>query len=109
VNTGTNGGVIRLVEKYLGRPMQWMVCQLHTICSSRSVLVDITGPHCFSGIRGNWLDSCEKLPTVDFVLIETILPGLSTKKAYLVDVCRAVSSGHCPLNVSKKVKVAFRT
>ena len=29
VNTGKSGGVIRLLEEKLGKPLQWFVCLLH--------------------------------------------------------------------------------
>lgn len=29
VNTGKNGGVITMFEEKIGRPVQWLVCQLH--------------------------------------------------------------------------------
>ena len=29
VNTGTKGGIIRLLETKLGRPLHWFICQLH--------------------------------------------------------------------------------
>jgi len=28
-NTGATGGIIRLLEKKLGKPLQWLPCQLH--------------------------------------------------------------------------------
>jgi len=29
VNTGAVGGVIRLLEEHLNRPLQWLVCMMH--------------------------------------------------------------------------------
>ena len=29
INTGRNGGVIRLLEDYCKKPLQWLVCELH--------------------------------------------------------------------------------
>ena len=54
INTGFKGGVIRLMEEELKKPLQWIVCQLHSNeLPLRHLLLHLdgktTGPKCFSG------------------------------------------------------------
>jgi hypothetical protein len=113
VNTGKVGGVIRLLELDLEKPLQWLVCQLH--CNElplRHLLEHIdgptSGPRAFSGPIGKALSKCEQLPvSVKFDKIEVNLPEvnlseLSTDQKYLWEITNAVSIGHCPLSLSKK-------
>lgn len=112
-NTGKNGGVIRKLEEKLGRPMQWVVCQLH--CNElplRHLLEKLdgktSGPHGFVGPLGKSLADCHTLDPVDFQPIECELDGLfpdtitdlSSDQQYLLDICKAVSSGVCPTGLA---------
>ena len=103
VNTGSKGGVIRLMEEELKKPLQWFVCQLHSNeLPLRHLLLHLdgktTGPKCFSGPIGSELQKCETMPIVEFTAIPSILPeitsnDLSTNQKYLHDIMTAVSTG----------------
>jgi hypothetical protein len=106
VNTGRKGGVIRLLERKLNHPLQWFVCQLHgneLLVRHLFVHVDggqTTGPNSFSGTIGRQLETCERQTVKKFKLIECTLPDiesddLSTDQKYLLNICKAVQSGHC--------------
>lgn len=112
-NTGRQGGVIRLLEEKLNRPLQWFICLLHFIELPLKNLITnhdgrTTGPHSFTGPIGRKLENCEKLPVVKFQRIEfccdvknlaEISDTLSTDQKYLYDICIAISKGICPLNL----------
>lgn len=103
VNTGFKGGVVRLMEEELNKPLQWFVCQLHSNeLPLRHLLLHLdgktTGPKCFSGAIGFELQKCESMPIVQFTTIPSILPEvtkneLSTDQKYLYDVMTAISTG----------------
>ena len=110
-NTGIRGGIIRLLEVSLHRPLQWFVCQLHANELPLRHLFEYldgptTGPKGFSGPIGKSLLNCEKLPIVDYIPINCVLPSsvnsndLSTDQKYLFDLCTAVSGGVCPVEHS---------
>lgn len=84
VNTGPKGGVIRLLEHNLNRPLQRLVCQLHANeLPLRHLMLHLggqtSGPRCFSGQIGTELQRCEKLPTVEFEIISTTLPRITNQ------------------------------
>lgn len=103
VNTGFKGGVIRLMEEELKKPLQWFVCQLHSNeLPLRHLLLYLdgktTGPKCFSGPIGSELQKCETMPIVEFTTIPSTLPeinrnDLSTDQKYLYDIMTAISTG----------------
>lgn len=108
VNTGYKGGIIRLLELHLKRPLQWFICLLHgNELPLRHLFEHLdghtTGPHSFSGSLGTQLQECETMPRVQFqkiecdlkVLPDSVLQDLSTDQTYLYDMCRAVASGTC--------------
>lgn len=97
VNTGRKGGVIRLMEQKLKRPLQWFICQLHANeLLLRHFLHHIdrsktTGPNTYSGTIGKKLETCEQLSIVAFEAIESEMPtvdcvDLSTDQKYLYDI-----------------------
>jgi len=66
-----------------------------------------SGPKSFSGPIGKLLLSCHTLPTVAFTGIEINLPDmtdvvLSTDQQYLIDMCKAIQSGICSLELSRR-------
>lgn len=103
VNTGFKGGIIRLIEEELSKPLQWFICQLHSNeLPLRHLLLHLdgttTGPKCFAGVIGSCLQKCETKPIVEFKVIQTTLPeitrdDLSTDQKYLYDVMTAISTG----------------
>lgn len=119
VNTGINGGVIRLLELYVGRPLQWIICMLH--CNElplRHLLMHLdgstSGPDTFSGTVGKALKNCQDLPVVNFEIRPNNLPelvrhnsdiklNLSKDQKYLLDMCQAIEKGHLSESLSKKM------
>ena len=106
VNTGALGGVIRLLEEQLGRPLQWLVCLLHTNeLPLRHLLQNLdgvtSGPKAFSGTIGKELPHCEEHPLVKFqpIVCEHFpvvdFIDLSNDQKYLYQMCQAVSNGIC--------------
>jgi len=106
VNTGAVGGVIRIMELKLRRPLQWLICLLHTKeLPLRHLMQKLDGgtqgPDVFSGIIGKALKTCEQLPVVQFcaIMFENCLSldgaDLSTDQQYMYDMCQAISTGQC--------------
>lgn len=112
VNTGIRGGVLRLIELELKRPIQWLVCQLHgNELPLRHLFHYLDGktkgPSTFSGPIGKLLEACEKLPVIAYspISVNSEMPDvnnvdLSTDQKYLRDICQAVSSGECSLSLA---------
>jgi len=105
VNTGRINGVIRLIEKELGKPLQWLVCQLHgNELPLRHLFQYLdgstTGPRAFAGPIGKALSTCQEMSVVHFNKIDVDLPtvdlrSLSTDQKYLWEITSAVSRGEC--------------
>lgn len=110
VNTGRHGGVIRLLEIKLKRPLQWFVCLLHfNELPLRHLFEKIdgatSGPKTHCGPIGKQLNECESLPVVNFVSISCNLPEvdanvLSTDQKYLFLICKAIDSGKCSVELA---------
>ena len=91
-------------EQHFGRPLQWLVCQLHgNELHLMHLLIKLDGPTtgqmCFTGKIGKKLQNCEQLPVVDFEALPTevidINKGdLCTDLKYLVMAYNCVSSDH---------------
>jgi hypothetical protein len=111
-NTGKIGGIIRLIEHDLNKPLQWLICQLHANELPLRHLMNkvdgnTNGPLGFSGPIGQQLSHCQTMSVIEFEKIETELPEitkieLSTDQRYLFDICHAVSTGHCPEDLALK-------
>lgn len=112
-NTGWSGGVIRNVEIQLGRPLQWLICLLHTNeLPFRHLLTALdgptNGPKGYSGPIGVALTDCEKRSVVSFrpivgslpLISEDVVNDLSEDQKYLYKMCKVVESGHCPPQVA---------
>jgi hypothetical protein len=111
VNTGHSNGVISLMEKEIGRPLQWLICLFHgNELPLRHLFCHLDGktkgPNEFKGEIGQQLENCANLPVVTFLPIENNLPplgdknDLSTDQKYLLDMCIAVSSGNVSQDLS---------
>ena len=110
MNTGVKKGVIRILETILSRPLQWLVCQLHTnelLLRHLFVYVDgaTTGPQAFFGPIEKSLTTCDSLPVCKYEKIDGELPmidiqDLSTDQKYLHKICTAVINGQCPQDLS---------
>ena len=107
VNTGAKGGIIRLLETKLDRPLHWFICQLHANELPLRHLIKTldgktTGPSGYTGEIGKQLEECEKYSVCDFDAIETSMPRLSDEakdelscdQKYLFEIIRAVETGH---------------
>jgi hypothetical protein len=104
VNTGVHGGVIRLLELHLKRPVQWFICLLHANeLPLRHLFTyldgNTQGPSSFSGSIGKALVKCEYLEIVNFNPIclsnlpENMCEDLSTDQDLFLKLCKGVSSG----------------
>ena len=112
VNTGQKGGIIKLLEDKLKKPLHWFVCLLHANeLPLRHLIQNIdgqtSGPRSFTGPIGKCLHDCEKLPIAQFTAIpcEDISfesSDLSTDQAYLLQIHRAVSTGECSRELALK-------
>lgn len=110
VNTGPKGGVIRLLELKLNKPLHWFVCQLHANELPLWHLIEkldgkTRGPRGFVGEIGKRLEGCEKLRVVRFEGIPSDLPpvnweDLSTDQKYLYDIHQSVSKGKCSADLA---------
>ena len=82
VNTGHVGGVIRLMDLHLSKPLQWCVCLLHSNELPLRHLFEhldgaISDPSVFSRAIGKALTFCEKMPAKRFNRIDCSLPSLN--------------------------------
>lgn len=103
VNVGKNGGIIRLLEKRLNKPLQWIVCLLHmNELPLRHLFIHIdgstSGSQTFTRKIGKELESCENRPVVLFQSIPAELPEISTQtmstdQKYLYKIVTAVITG----------------
>ena len=102
VNTGWKNGIIRLFEDHLNKPLQWIVCLLHTNELPLRHLMkeldgDTSGPEHFAGMIGKQLPNCELLDVVDFKAVQAPEINidendLSCDQKYLFNIFKAVSS-----------------
>lgn len=116
VNTGVWGGVVRLLEEQLGRPVQWDICLLHyNELPLRHLLQKLdghtSGPYKLSGPIGAQLNTCETLQVTEFEAIPVDWPNkmlqknitdLSTDQDYLLRMCAAISCGECDPDLALK-------
>lgn len=112
-NTGRKGGIIRLYEEHLGRPLQWLICALHlNELPLRHIFQRLdgqtNGPKGFCGEIGKQLQFSTTLnivkynPIVPDLPLPTHLNNLSSDQQYLLDICNAVSTGECSARLAKR-------
>lgn len=106
-NTGKNNGVLRTLEGKLKRPLQWVICQLHTNELPLRHLIEkfdgkTKGPFGFTGPIGKEIASCHSRDIVQYQPIHSdlidIIPDLdmadlSTDQRYLLAISKAVITG----------------
>ena len=113
VNTGTNGGIIKIFEESLERPLHWFICMLH---SNELLLRHLfsaldrktSGPNSYTGAIGKNLKICEFMPIINFTPIPSslqeidtsIIKNLSTDQKYLYEIHQAVSMGEVSPDLS---------
>ncbi|CAH0562822.1 unnamed protein product [Brassicogethes aeneus] len=110
VNTGWKGGIIRLIENDIKRPLQWCICLLHANeLPLRHLLQsldgDTKGPYSFLAPIGALLKHCQDMPIVQFKPINTSLPqlepdDLSTDQQYLYKICIGIQNGTITPNLA---------
>ena len=102
VNTGIKGGIIALLEKDLGKLLQWIICVLHCIELPlshlfRSIDGTISGPNAFSGPIGQLISNCEHQKVYDFEPIPSDFEFINlhnlSNQTYLRDILLAVKYG----------------
>ena len=128
VNTGCKNGIIKLLEDYLNKPLQWIICLLHTNeLPLRHLMKELdrgtSGPEHFAGMIGKQLPNCEQLDIVNFTAIpapeiKTDEKDLSCDQKYLLNMFKAVTNGSAstqlasqkpgPLNHSRWLTTACR-
>ena len=106
--TGINKGCIRKLEEALQRPLQWVICLLHTNeLPLRHIFVELDGstksPDAFAGPIGKKLDgNVSQWPVVAFKPIpnphfsslpDDVLEDLSTDQYYGYKICLSVICG----------------
>lgn len=106
------GGIIRLMEKTLNRPLQWIICLLHmNELPFRHLFSFIdgktSGPRTFKGVIGKALENCEEKAVAKFQSIPSDIPlidikDLSSDQLYLYRIVSAVTTGECPADLSYK-------
>ncbi|GBL88972.1 hypothetical protein AVEN_255140-1 [Araneus ventricosus] len=77
VNKGWKGGVIRLLETYIGRPLQWNISVLHTNeLPLRHLILEMDGctkgPYSYSGPIGLLLKDCEKIQLSNLIKLTVL-------------------------------------
>nr|CAH7728928.1 unnamed protein product [Callosobruchus chinensis] len=110
VNTGCKNGAIRYLELQIKKPLQWLICQIHSNELPLRHLFEhldgrTTGPTQHLGPLGKMLENCETRPVVNFVPVVGFLPevnldDLSTDQQYLYKMCQVVSCGYCQPNLA---------
>ena len=69
-----------------------------------------SGPRGFCGVIGKQLETCEQLPLVQFekidgnlpIIEENIVNDLSTDQKYLFEISKAICSGNCAIDLSRR-------
>lgn len=109
VNTGRVGGIIKLIEIQLNRPLQWLICQLHMnelLFKHVFTYIDgnTSGPDTFKGEIGKHInEDLTKLEIVQFTPVRNcqyaspipikVINELSSDQKYLYDISIAIQSG----------------
>lgn len=113
VNVGRNNGIIVKLEERFNRPMQWCICLLHlNEVLLRHIFETLdgktSGPKSYTGDIGKKLLDCEKKRITNFQSIDNEQyqhlydTELSRDQNYLLDMCKAVTSGEISQSISLK-------
>lgn len=118
-NTGPKGGVIRIFEDRLHRPVQWLICLLHlNELPLRHLILKLDGktlsPVQFEGPIGRSICRPEKEIKTKIVRfkkirfdctvpdIESAAKYFSADQKYLFDMCTAISSGKVNRSLARR-------
>jgi hypothetical protein len=122
VNTGKHNGIIRQIEQSVRRPVQWLICLLHTNELPFRKYVSVvdggctTGPSTSTGEVTNALVfDPEDLPLAEFLPIpgkvldvpDSIKDDLSSDQKYLLQACLAVQGGIVDTDSRNSLKTAM--
>lgn len=107
VNTGVNGGAIRLLEIELGKPLQWFICLFHLnelLLRHYIHFIDgkTKGPRQFAGLIGQHLEKAEQYPILSFPKLTfknmpsnfESVKDLSYDQSLLLKYAEAISTGY---------------
>lgn len=113
VNTGNDGGAIRLIEVDWKMALQWVICELHLIELQLRALIEkldgkFTSKNTLSGPIGKQLNDVENFPVAKFRPVkfqqidmeENI--KISTDQSLLLELCQAISKGRIPPTLAKR-------
>ncbi|ESN96663.1 hypothetical protein HELRODRAFT_163757 [Helobdella robusta] len=111
----SKGGVIKYLEEYLDRALQWCVCMLHAnelpFCHLFLALDGCTsGPREYSGPIGKQLATYKNKTTLLFQpltghlpdLTKNVVNELSTDQKYLYKICQTVLTGSCSSELANR-------
>lgn len=122
LNTGKHNGIIRQIEQSVRRPVQWLICLLHTNelpFRKYLSLLDggcTTGPSTSTGeITSALIFDPEDLPLAEFQPIpgkvldvsDSVKNDLSTDQKYFLEACLAVQGGIGGTESRKRLKTAM--
>lgn len=107
VNTGRDNGAIALLEKRIGRPLQWVICMLHlNELPLRHLFKHLdgatTGPNTYKGPIGSAIvNDLRFLPVISFKKVSGrvlklpahVISGFTGDQKYFYELCRAVQKG----------------
>jgi len=110
VNTGRNNGIIRKLEQHLGKPLQWLVCMLHSnelpFRKYFNVIdeAETTGPKTSRGSiadelnfdpRNILLVNFHSMPGKVEEVTDEVASNFTSDQLYFLRACLAVQSGSC--------------
>lgn len=116
INSGLKNGAMSLCENSLNRALQRVICMFHTNeLPLRHLFQSLdgksTGPNTYAGPIGTLLQNCETLaikrfdpipvPWISDLQLEES-SSLSSDQQYLLDICKAISSGDCPQGLADR-------
>ncbi|EDV19921.1 uncharacterized protein TRIADDRAFT_61538 [Trichoplax adhaerens] len=119
VNIGPKGGVIRLLEERLNKPIHWFVCLLHLnelpfrrlfqqLDAVNEEVGLYTGPIGKSIFNTPFNANLSSTDGISFQKLKCDLPEfksieeLSCDQKYLYQICTAISKGYCEIDLSRR-------
>lgn len=112
INTGNEGGVIRLFELHLNRPLTWIICLLHlNELPLRHIIYSIDGkstsPISSGGPIGKAIEKWDNQPVVKFkqIVSEVMVidkKDLSDDQKYLLEIYNSIVSGKCSAELASR-------
>ena len=108
VNTGVSNGVIRKIELYLQKPLQWLICLMHANELPLRKIIEVvdgktTGPKTSTGQLAGVLEfDPQQKPIIEFTPVsgcvvdveDVVMNDLSTDQLYLLKICLLIQRGY---------------